>query len=438
MDTFNCGLLDYWVIKMKIGHYFKLALQETQENLDNFLFKCNYRLSSKNFSRESKMGFKETVLFMMNMVKKSLQLELNSFFDTVLKKDNSVTKQAYSSARQNIKPELFIDLSDSVVKGVYEECDDYKVWNGYRLSAIDGSILEIPNTELLRKEFGYSKNQCSELARARAVCIFDVLNRLIIKSKIGRYDVTEREMAKYLIGQIIKDGIKKDLLLFDRGYPSAELMSYLIENGIDFVMRAQSNFSKDVMNAKNEDQVIEVKYNRKLYTIRVLRFVLESGEEEILLTSLLDKNITIEDFKKLYFMRWGIEIKYDDLKNKLQIENFTGTTKIAIEQDFYVSIYLSNMAELARVQNEEILKEKNNGKKLKYEYKPNLNILIGTLKDKFVMMLLEKSPRKRNKTYKKIMEQISQSSVPIRPDRHNPRKHTLVHSKYRLNQKHCL
>lgn len=56
----------------------------------------------------------------------------------------------------------------------------------------------------------------------------------------------------------------------------------------------------------------------------------------------------IEDFKELYFKRWGIEIKYDELKNRLEIENFTGATKIAIEQDFYASIYLSNMIELAR------------------------------------------------------------------------------------------
>jgi hypothetical protein len=38
-------------------------------------------------------------------------------------------------------------------------------------------------------------------------------------------------------------------------------------------------------------------------------------------------------------MRWGIEMKYDELKDRLQIENFTGTTKIAIEQDFYSTIY---------------------------------------------------------------------------------------------------
>lgn len=422
---------------MKARVYFRKALNLTQDKLDDFMFKCAYRINSNNFSRESKMGFKETVLFMMNMVTKSLQLELNSFFKTILKEDSSVSKQAYSRARQKINPELFLELTDTVVKGFYE-CDDCQTWNEYRLLAIDGTILEIPNTELLRQEFGSAKNQSGEVARARVTCIYDVQNKLIIKSKIDRFNIPERKMAKLLINQIILDGSKKELILFDRGYPSAELISLLMDNEISYVMRAQRNFCKEVDNAKKADQVVTINYNHKSYEVRVLRFTLESGEEEILLTSLLNKKLTIKDFKNLYFLRWGIEIKYNDLKNKLQIENFTGTTKIAIEQDFYATIYLSNMIELARIQNEEMIKEKTKGKGLKYEYRPNINILIGTLKDRFIVMLLEKNSRKRNKMFKEIMEEVARSSVPIRHNRQYPRKKFLIRSKNSLNKKRCL
>ena len=72
---------------MKIRRYFDLAVKEVQGKLDDFLFKCCYRKNSKDFSRESKMGFKQTVLFMMNMIKKSMQVELNRFIETALKKD---------------------------------------------------------------------------------------------------------------------------------------------------------------------------------------------------------------------------------------------------------------------------------------------------------------------------------------------------------------
>ena len=32
------------------------------------------------------------------------------------------------------------------------------------------------------------------------------------------------------------------------------------------------------------------------------------------------------------------------------------------------------------------------------------------------------------------MEQVAKTNVPIRSERHNPQRHTLVHSKFRLNQ----
>ena len=160
--------------------------------------------------------------------------------------------------------------------------------------------------------------------------------------------------------------------------------------------------------------------------------------EEILITNLFDESLKIQDFKELYFKRWGVEIKYDELKNRLEIENFSGTTKIAIEQDFYASIYLSNMIELARKNSDDIVKSERENKTNKHEYKTNLNILIGSLKDKLVIMLLEPSPRKRNRIYKDIMKQVAKSSIPIRPDRQNPRVKRIARGKYRKNKKRSL
>lgn len=161
-------------------------------------------------------------------------------------------------------------------------------------------------------------------------------------------------------------------------------------------MRAAKNYSNQIINAKKEDQVISIKYNQNTYQIRVVRFLLSSGEEEILLTTLLDKKYSIADLKKLYFIRWETEINFDVLKNRLEIENFTSYSKIAIEQDFYATIYLSNMAELARRQSDDIIETRNKSKENKLEYKTNTNILIGTLKDEFILLLLEPNKRKRN------------------------------------------
>ena len=70
----------------------------------------------------------------------------------------------------------------------------------------------------------------------------------------------------------------------------------------------------------------------------------ESETEDYLVTNVLDDQYQIQDFVELYHLRWGIETKYNDLKNKLQIENFTGITPVAIRQDFFATLYLVNLA----------------------------------------------------------------------------------------------
>lgn len=142
--------------------------------------------------------------------------------------------------------------------------------------------------------------------------------------------------------------------------------------------------------------------------------------------------------KELYFKRWGIETKYYELKNRLEIENFSGTTKIAIEQDFYASIYLSNMVELARNQCDEELSNKNIKAENKYEYKVNLNILIGEMKDKLILILLEPNNGKRTRMFKALMKAAERSTVPIRPNRHYPRKFSFSRAKYTQNKRRCL
>lgn len=92
------------------------------------------------------MSFKKTIFFILNSKRKSLQSELNNFFENILKRNDPISKQAFSEARNKIDPKAFIELNDAINEVIYEKHNEYKLWNGYRVSAIDGSIIEIPNT----------------------------------------------------------------------------------------------------------------------------------------------------------------------------------------------------------------------------------------------------------------------------------------------------
>ena len=50
-----------------------------------------------------------------------------------------------------------------------------------------------------------------------------------------------------------------------------------------------------------------------------------------------------EDICQIYKHRWGIETNYNTFKNRLNIENFSGTKRITIEQDIYSKFLFYNI-----------------------------------------------------------------------------------------------
>ncbi len=350
----------------------------------------------------------------------------------------SISKQAFSQARRKISPKAFIKMVDEINKWFYKDTP-FKTYHGYRLLAIDGTVLELPNTEELRQVYGYIENQNAQVARARASALYDLENDMIISSQITHYRCGEREIAEGLIEDMFKLDACNDLILFDRGYPSRDFIKFLESKNLKYLMRVRGKFLKPVMAAPMGDTVIAVEYEGINLRMRILKFKLNSDVVETLVTNLVDDNLSIGEFKELYFKRWGIEVKYNEIKNRLQIENFTGEMPIAIEQDFYATMYLSNLVSLAKKDANQGIKEKCKGKNLKYEYKVNTNVLIGKLKHKLILIMIERRPRKRSKMLKDIEEQISKNVIPIRPNRNFERKENKsTQMENRMNKKRAL
>ncbi|MHC1683093.1 MAG: IS4 family transposase [Clostridiaceae bacterium] len=418
----------------------KKGIHASNQIIDDIIFIYKFRMKETYFTRmgRSKMKFNDIVLFILNFVKKSLQIELDDFFKKVHKGDVTITKQAFSQARRKVSPDAFIYLLDGVNKWFYDDTP-FNKYRGYRLLAIDGTVLQLHNNENLREVFGYIENQNSKVARAQASALYDVENDMIIASKITHYKTGERVIAEEMITKLCELGTRNDLLLFDRGYPSRDFIQFIEEKQLKYLMRVSSGFLKVVVNAPDKDQVIEVKFKGDLLKMRVLKFELNSGVIETLITNIFDEDFSVSDFKELYFKRWGIEVKYNEIKNKLQIENFTGETPIAIEQDFYATMYLSNMVALAKMDANEIIEEEYKNKGLKYEYKVNTNVLIGKLKDTLITMISINNPWKRSHMLKHIEKEIQRNVIPIRPDRSFERKENKsTQMVNRMNKKRAL
>jgi hypothetical protein len=156
--------------------------------------------------------------------------------------------------------------------------------------------------------------------------------------------------------------------------------------------------------------------------VRVIKFKVKGGETETLISSLMDSGYDVMIFKGLYFKRWPIEGKYDEVKKKLEVENFSGILADNIRQDFYAAMTLANIgAELYEEAQEEV-EEEQRGKGNKWKYQVNVNHEIGVLKDRLVIMLLENDGKKRGQMLEETVELLKSRIIPIRPNRSIPRK----------------
>ena len=135
----------------------------------------------------------------------------------------------------------------------------------------------------------------------------------------------------------------------------------------------------------NAFKILEkISYIDTQINVRLVNVPLNTEEIEHLITNLPIGEIGYELMSDLYFSRWEIEKSFDVLKNKLQIENIGARTENGVKQEFYACVLLYNFLEDIRNQMD---KDIENNKGNKYEYKVNMNILVGTLKDNLIMIV---------------------------------------------------
>ncbi len=408
-----------------------------KKQINDSIFMFTNRTKSTYFTKETaKMSFRDAIYFILKGLRKTLQIELDDWFE-FLGSENTMTKQAFSQLRQKIKPDAFIQLNDNYISWFYND-DNFKKYKGYRLLSIDGSITEIPNTISNREHFGYYHNQSNRhQARAMVGVIYDIENDYILESDIRTWKAAERDIAKELIERLENKGFKNDLFLFDRGYPSKDMFNFLESKKLKFLMRVKVNkFNSRFDKANEPDQIVTLTHENKVLTLRIMNIILPTGEVEKLATNLMDKDLTTEDFKVLYFKRWGIEVKYCQLKSRYELENFSGVNPIAIMQDFYATIYLSNLMTMAKAEANE--NAETNKKSLKYEYKVNMNILISKMTRTLIECFYEDDLEKRTILFDKAMKHIAKNLVPIRPDRSFPRREPSRKNKYPVNKKRSM
>ena len=374
------------------------------------------RFSKKYFTRNRKMPFCDVLCFFFDMRKTSLQTRLNLFYKG--EKRPMISQQAFSKTRNHFDHSPFETMVRSFVAEEYLGNYELPTWNGYHVLAVDGSYLQLPKTAELAEKFGI-RGSCEHCVSAGISVLHDVLSGWPIDPIITHSDMNERkECEKHLeyLSRELPKIAKKSLLLIDRGYPSEDLLKTIESKGMKFLARCKSNYCKKTQDAPMGDSIVELNGGLKF---RVFKFVLLSGEAETLLTNLFE--IPEEELPKLYAMRWGIETAYNQLKNIVCLENFSGKTENAIRQDFWASMVLMiSVAVFQKEANEKIEKEHRH-KQNKHHYQTSVGNLAVTLRDEFIFEVLRKNKLLSTIKIRRIIAILAYSKSPIRPDRSFPR-----------------
>lgn len=337
------------------GFLLNQYLEITKKIISNDNFQKKYvQDPEKNFIRNRKISFAATTYYILGNSRESMAFTSEKFAEA--SEIGSVTPAAICRARAKIRYDA--------IEEIFEECAKaipvLKNYHNYRLIAFDGMKGEMPNLPSLRTLYPVNSKQGYPMFHALAAR--DILNNIFLCADFQPAPADERKMASHLLDKLSANE-EKTIYLMDRGFPSVALIQKLNNMGRKYVMRVSEKFLKEVADfakSNKTDELLTITYGEKrganckikanlpyTFTLRCVRIKLDSGEDEICITNLLEDEFSAKQIKELYNYRWGIETSYDYLKNSVFVEEFTSKRENGIKQDFYASLWAANLTSAA-------------------------------------------------------------------------------------------
>ncbi len=323
------------------------------------------RNPKSDFTRRRKLDFITTFNSILSMGGTSLDremLDLFNFSETV------PTKSAFVQSRNKILPEafshVFSEFSNSLRKP--------KKYRGYNLLAVDGTRLNLFRNPNDSETFVGQSNTKGHNALVLST-MYDLNNQIYTNAIIQPTNHQDERGAFIAMLPSIPD---KSVVILDRGYESYNVFAHVDNVNSNYVMRVKDIHSNGILSGfnlpdKEFDMFITVNitnYQRKAYkslpnfrfspsiarfdfsdkeapvyslTFRVVRIRLNDGRHQCLITNLFD-DLSSDDLKHLYKLRWGIETSFRELKYSVGLVNFHAKKKDSIIQEIFARLTLHN------------------------------------------------------------------------------------------------
>jgi len=233
-----------------------------------------------------------------------------------------------SKARSRLGPKPIKALWEESAQLLAQEEKGVGFYRGMRLMAIDGSTLDVADTEKNLEYFGKQDSSRGKSAypQMRFVSLCECGTHSIYAVRMGVYKTAESSLAEELLNYL-KPGM---LCLADRLYATYPLWQKASSTGAELLWRVRSNALLPVEKVLKDGSYISTIYpstkSRRNQSagiaVRVIEYEVENTEDPQiyrLVTTLLDpEGASALELAALYQQRWEIEITLDEFKTHLR------------------------------------------------------------------------------------------------------------------------
>lgn len=258
-------------------------------------------------------------------------------------------KSGISQARTRLGDEPVRMLHDEVVKPIARKRTRGAWYRKWRLVSLDGSTLDIADTQENRKAFGRpgASRGKSAYPQIRFVSLGESGTHVFFGTRMGGYRTGEITLAKEVV-EHLKPGM---LCLADRNFLGYKLWRQARSTGADLLWRGKKHLLLPCDKRLSDGSYLSRIYpswsdrrkNTNAVVVRVIEYKLDgvfSGVEPFyrLVTTILDPaKAPAEELAALYQERWEIENALDELKTHLRGAQIVlrSKTPTLVRQEFY-------------------------------------------------------------------------------------------------------
>ncbi|HUT10913.1 MAG TPA: transposase, partial [Thermoguttaceae bacterium] len=248
-----------------------------------------------------------------------------------------VTEEAFVQARQRIPLKFRLCLLLVLGRRFQVQHDRWLRWNDFRLLALDGSLVDLPNWKALGDHYGRAQNGGGPLhPQARMVMLQFPLARMPWRYELCPFSQGERTVA----GRLLIDLALNDLVLMDQGFWSYGLFRQIQNQGAFFAIRLFPQVrSKTLKKLGNKDRLVQWTPSARKWRqaglppsirLRVIDYRIPGFRPSAVVTNVLDpRRISHQQWvhmateneegnlrlgQGLYHRRWEIETTFSELK----------------------------------------------------------------------------------------------------------------------------